>query len=172
MTRVLFVGQQPETVDFTNPILPPGMNAERIHAGITLALKQMAERGWHADLCLLRPEGTSASTGCIGSRPVRTSGGTSSACSANTAIRLTCRMPRSRTSCSRPKRRQRNGRRKIPFWPSPDMRGRDGTGTLDHNEDLCAAGALQQFRFAESAAFRCFLMRRYKKVQLNHGVQQ
>ena len=53
MARVLFVGQQPETVDFTNPMLPPGMNAERIHAGITLALKQMAERGWHADLCLL-----------------------------------------------------------------------------------------------------------------------
>jgi hypothetical protein len=41
MTRVLFVGQQPETVDFTNPMLPPGMNAERIHAGIAVALKQM-----------------------------------------------------------------------------------------------------------------------------------
>jgi hypothetical protein len=58
MARVLFVGQQPETVDFTNPVLPPGMNAERIHAGITLALKQMAERGWNADLCLLRPDET------------------------------------------------------------------------------------------------------------------
>jgi hypothetical protein len=58
MTRVLFVGQQPETVDFTNPMLPPGMNAERIHAGIALALKQMAERGWHTDLCLLQPDET------------------------------------------------------------------------------------------------------------------
>ena len=58
MARVLFVGQQPETVDFTNPVLPPGMNAERIHAGNALALKQMAERGWHADLCLLRPDET------------------------------------------------------------------------------------------------------------------
>jgi hypothetical protein len=29
MTRVLFVGQQPETVDFTNPAIPPGMNAEK-----------------------------------------------------------------------------------------------------------------------------------------------
>ena len=36
MARVLLVGQQPETVDFTNPMLPPGMNAERIHAVITL----------------------------------------------------------------------------------------------------------------------------------------
>ena len=34
------------------------MNAERIHAGITLALKQMVERGWRADLCLLRPDET------------------------------------------------------------------------------------------------------------------
>jgi hypothetical protein len=58
MTRVLFVGQQPETVDFTNPMLPPGMNAERIRAGIALALKQMAERGWHTDLCLLQPDET------------------------------------------------------------------------------------------------------------------
>jgi hypothetical protein len=58
MTRVLFLGQQPETVDFTDPMLPPGMNAERIHAGIALALKQMAERGWHGDLCLLRPDET------------------------------------------------------------------------------------------------------------------
>ena len=58
MARVLLVGQQPATVDFTNPMLPPGMNAERIHAGITLALKQMAERGWDADLCLLRPDET------------------------------------------------------------------------------------------------------------------
>ena len=58
MTSVLFVGQQPETVDFTDPVLPPGMNAEKINAGIALALKQMADRGWHADLCLLRPDGT------------------------------------------------------------------------------------------------------------------
>jgi hypothetical protein len=58
MMRVLFVGQQPETVDYTDPVLPPGTTAEKIHAGIALALKQMAERGWHADLCLLQPDET------------------------------------------------------------------------------------------------------------------
>ena len=58
MTRVLFVGQQPETVDFTDPMLPPGMNAGKINAGIAFALKQMAERGWQVDLCLLRPDET------------------------------------------------------------------------------------------------------------------
>jgi hypothetical protein len=58
MKSVLFVGQQPETVDFTDPTLPPGVTAEKIHAGIALALKQMAERGWRADLCLIQPDET------------------------------------------------------------------------------------------------------------------
>jgi hypothetical protein len=31
------MGQQTETVDFTNPMLPPGMNARKIRAGIALA---------------------------------------------------------------------------------------------------------------------------------------
>ena len=53
MMRVLCVGQHPETMDFSDPALPPGVTAEKIHAGIALALKQMAERGWHADLCLI-----------------------------------------------------------------------------------------------------------------------
>jgi len=58
MTRVLFVGQQPETVDFTDPTLPPGMTAEKIHAGIDVALKQMSDRGWGVDLCLIQPDET------------------------------------------------------------------------------------------------------------------
>jgi hypothetical protein len=58
MTRVLFVGQEPETVDFSDPALPPGMTAGKIHAGIDVALKQMAERGWRADLCLIKPDKT------------------------------------------------------------------------------------------------------------------
>ncbi len=58
MTRVLFIGQQPETVDYTDPTLPPGMTADKIHAGIALALRQMTDRGWLAELCLLQPDGT------------------------------------------------------------------------------------------------------------------
>ena len=56
MPRVLFVGQEPETVDFSDPALPPGFDAEKIHAGITVGMQQMAERGWHANLCLVRPD--------------------------------------------------------------------------------------------------------------------
>jgi len=58
MARVLFVGQQPETVDFTDAAIPPGMNAEKIHAGIDVALREMAGRGWKVDLCLVRPDET------------------------------------------------------------------------------------------------------------------
>src|SRR5688572_28442248 len=53
--RVLFIGQEPESVDFSDPALPPGLNAEKIRAGIAIAMKQMTERGWHADLCLVLP---------------------------------------------------------------------------------------------------------------------
>ena len=35
MKRVLFVGFDPATVDFSDPALPPGMTAEKIHAGIS-----------------------------------------------------------------------------------------------------------------------------------------
>ena len=62
MTRILFVGLEPETVDFSDPALPSGFNAEKIHAGIAVAMQQMAERGWHADLCLVRPDGTAVAT--------------------------------------------------------------------------------------------------------------
>jgi hypothetical protein len=60
--RVVLVGYVPETVDFSDPALPPGMTAEKIHAGIAVALQQLAERGWEADLCLIRPDETAGPT--------------------------------------------------------------------------------------------------------------
>ena len=56
MTHVLFVGQKPETVDFSDPSLPPGFNAEKIQAGIDLAETTMTERGWEADVCMIAPD--------------------------------------------------------------------------------------------------------------------
>ena len=58
MARVLLVGYEPETVDFSNPALPPGMSVEKIRAGLAVALKQMTDRGWEGDLCLIRPDET------------------------------------------------------------------------------------------------------------------
>jgi hypothetical protein len=56
MTRVLFVGQQPETVDFSDPAIPPGFNAEKIQAGIDLAAAKLADRGWQGELCMIPPD--------------------------------------------------------------------------------------------------------------------
>ena len=45
MKRVLFVGFDPATVDFSDPALPPGMTAEKIHAGVKLALGRFRRAG-------------------------------------------------------------------------------------------------------------------------------
>ena len=58
MTRVLLVGQEPETVDYSDPALPPGMDAKKIRAGIDFCLKQMTDRGWQADVCMVKPDAT------------------------------------------------------------------------------------------------------------------
>lgn len=56
MTKILFVGQKPETVDFSDPSLPPGFNAEKINAGIALGVKKIEERGWQGDTCMITPD--------------------------------------------------------------------------------------------------------------------
>jgi hypothetical protein len=56
MTRILFVGQAPETVDYNDPALPAGFNAEKIQAGIDLAAAKIAERGWEGDICMIPPD--------------------------------------------------------------------------------------------------------------------
>jgi len=62
MTRILLLGLDPETVDFSDPALPPGMTAEKVHAGIAVALKQFSDRGWEADVGLVRPDETAGPT--------------------------------------------------------------------------------------------------------------
>ncbi len=58
MTRVLFVGQEPETVDFSDPAIPPGFDAQKIWAGIEIGLAGLRERGWQADPCMIAPDDT------------------------------------------------------------------------------------------------------------------
>ena len=58
MRRVLFVGQRPETVDFSDPSLPPGFNAEKINAGIATAVALIEQRGWQGDTCMIAPDAT------------------------------------------------------------------------------------------------------------------
>jgi hypothetical protein len=56
MTRILFIGQKPETVDFSDPSLPPGFNAEKINAGIAVGIAKIEGRGWKGDTCMITPD--------------------------------------------------------------------------------------------------------------------
>ena len=56
MTRVLLVGLQPEAVDYSDPALPPGMTAEKIRAGIAVAVKGFTDRGWESDVGYILPD--------------------------------------------------------------------------------------------------------------------
>ena len=56
MKRVLLVGLVPETVDFSDPALPPGLSAEKIHAGVAVAMEAMTARGWEAENFMFRSE--------------------------------------------------------------------------------------------------------------------
>ncbi|HEY6340950.1 MAG TPA: hypothetical protein VIY49_05625 [Bryobacteraceae bacterium] len=62
MKRVLLVGFDPASVNFSDPALPPGGTAEKIHAGIKLALDDFARRGWHAENCFIKPDETAVPT--------------------------------------------------------------------------------------------------------------
>src|SRR3974390_510415 len=62
MKRVVLIGFDPETVDFSDPALPPGMTGERIHAGVKLALADFAGRGWHPEVCFINPDETAVPT--------------------------------------------------------------------------------------------------------------
>jgi hypothetical protein len=56
LTRILFVGQKPETVDFSDPALPPDFNAEKINAGIAVAVAKIGARGWQGNTCMITPD--------------------------------------------------------------------------------------------------------------------
>jgi hypothetical protein len=61
MTRILFVGQKPETVDFSDPSLPPGFDANKINAGIAVAVEKIEARGWLGETCMITPDETGLS---------------------------------------------------------------------------------------------------------------
>ena len=62
MKRVVLIGFDPTAVDFSDPALPPGMTAEKINAGIKLALTDFAGRGWHPENCFIKPDETAVPT--------------------------------------------------------------------------------------------------------------
>jgi hypothetical protein len=65
MTRVLLIGQIPETVDFSDPAIPPGMDAEKVRAGLAVAAAKTIERGWGDDQCMVPPDAEAATRAVI-----------------------------------------------------------------------------------------------------------
>ena len=63
MPRVLLLGYDPETVDFSDPALPPGMTIETIRAGVAVALQQFTARGWQGEVGYIRPDETAGADG-------------------------------------------------------------------------------------------------------------
>ncbi len=62
MKRVVLIGLVPEAVDFSDPALPPGMNAEKIRAGVEIARADIAARGWSAEVCFIMPDDSATPT--------------------------------------------------------------------------------------------------------------
>jgi hypothetical protein len=58
LTKVLLAGLEPETVDFSDPAIPPGMDAAMIRMGIELAQRSCKARGWDVELCMFPPDET------------------------------------------------------------------------------------------------------------------
>jgi len=57
MKRVVLIGFDPATVDYSDPALPPGMTAEKIHAGVNLALAVIGGAGLAFRDLLHQPRG-------------------------------------------------------------------------------------------------------------------
>src|SRR5271154_723912 len=49
MVRVLMIGIEPDEVDFTDPTLPPGLNAEIIRRGVILGIEALKAAGLEVD---------------------------------------------------------------------------------------------------------------------------
>jgi hypothetical protein len=50
--RVLIIGEDPSLVDFSDPAIPPDMNAEKVLTGLRDSVAQLRGRGREADLLL------------------------------------------------------------------------------------------------------------------------
>ena len=55
-TRILILGQDVHTVDYTHPAIPPGMSAETVMAGLARAKASLESQGFTVDLLQVQPD--------------------------------------------------------------------------------------------------------------------
>ena len=58
MFRVLVIGYAPDAVDFTDPLMPPGLDEARVAEGIKRDVQLMHDRGWEAEHLPIRSDGS------------------------------------------------------------------------------------------------------------------
>ena len=56
MVRVLVIGYAPDAVDFSDPTIPPGLDAAKVASGIEEDLRLMHARGWEAEHLPIRTD--------------------------------------------------------------------------------------------------------------------
>lgn len=49
---VLILGQDPDTVDFSNPAIAPGLTADKVRAGLAAARRELEALGYDVENCL------------------------------------------------------------------------------------------------------------------------
>jgi len=54
--RILILGQDVHTVDYTNPALPPGMSAAAVQAGLDRAKASLEAQGFTVDMLQVQPD--------------------------------------------------------------------------------------------------------------------
>lgn len=62
MNKILLIGLDPDSIDFSAPSVPPGMNAEKLLAIITDVQKRFADQGDHLDNCKVKTDGSAEAT--------------------------------------------------------------------------------------------------------------
>jgi hypothetical protein len=59
-TRILILGQDVNTVDYSHPAIPPGMTAEVVTAGLARAKASLESQGFTVDMLQVQPDPATA----------------------------------------------------------------------------------------------------------------
>lgn len=56
MTRILVIGYAPEAVDYTDLLLPKGLDEEKVAEGIEADMRKLSAKGWDAEHLNIRAD--------------------------------------------------------------------------------------------------------------------
>ncbi|MFC0219794.1 hypothetical protein ACFFJ7_15470 [Pseudochelatococcus lubricantis] len=60
MPHILVIGYDPDSVDYSDPGTPAGLDKEKVWAGTLESLKRIRDYGWQATQCMVKPDRTAA----------------------------------------------------------------------------------------------------------------